>query len=1012
MMYSEEPDNHAVRIMTAATFRNPAGSSLAGFALIVCLTAVAMTSEACHAADARVVINEIFYHAPNDLEDLQYIELHNPGDQAVDLSGWAFTKGIKFKFTAGTRIEAGGFLVLCRDADRFKEFYTAPVAGVFDSALSHKGERIELTDASHKVVDTVKYQDNSPWPTGADGNSGSLERISPAASGDDASNWASSPLAEKRDKPTGTPGKANTCFSVELPPVIASVKFTPEHPSPWQSIAVEAEMAAAKPLRDVNLLYRLAGPGFERPEISVAMSKISEGRYSAMIPGQTNGQLIRFRIQAIGVTGAKRFFPAETEPRPALSSYVHDPIEPAKIPFGWIIHTSESEFKSAQQRANSPGFGGFGGFGPGGFGGGRGGPQGFGGPGAIDPEEQARSKARTTLERGLDLSMAWFELTVKAATNSTSISKLKPLFVAKLAERNKLIQEFHAGGKIDEKLKTLPDVMKQFLSGIDEAARPLLTAGQQKSFAAALERQTSDAAGGWIARMINTRADLEGVWHALTFNTDFDEARLGEVRKSLLQLDEQRHALIAEGASGKGQDDRFRDLRDRAETLGDKMVSTLKPLLTPSQEKAFDAWRSGPREVAVGFRPAPVTADTGGRGFGGPPGGFEGRGGFGGFGGRGRGGRTPAETASSLSAFLYFDPATRKLDLFDFVQIAPRKGGQKVHFHRDRLLKGMTTINLIYEGETAVLVEPLAYEVYRRVGMAAEQSYHIRLWQSGQPAGFTLLVEQPNRAFLRRNKIQDDGNLYKILWYENGVVGQHEKKTHLREGHDDVVSLIDALNKTSRPEQAAEQWEFIRKNFDVEQVANYFAVNMVLSHWDGFFNNYDTYHDIKGTGKWTMYPWDQDNTWGIGRGGGQVFFNMAITFGMNGDVPPGRAPGAGQDRGFGFGGGGGGGSWRPPGWFSGPLLANPQFRKIFLARTREILEKTYTEEVFLPVIAEMGEKLKPEVRLRAELFKGDPERAQQNLERNLQSLREHLRKRREFLLAQDEIKQVASAAKR
>lgn len=980
-------------------------SPISKFALIAFLLVGAIMG-VCHAATARVVVNEILYHAPNDLDDLQYIELFNAGDQAVDLSGWTFSKGIKFKFVGGTRIEAGGFLVLCRNADRFKEFYTAPIGGVFDSTLSHKGERIELTDASQKVVDTVKYQDSSPWPTGADGHSGSLERINPTAGSDDASNWASSPLAEKRDKPTGTPGKANTCFSAEFPPVIASVKFTPEHPSPGQSIAVQAEMAAANPVRDANLLYRVAGPGFEKPEISMAMSKISEGRYSAMIPGQTNGQLIRFRIQATGATGAKRFFPAETEPRPALSSYVHDPVEPGKIPFGWIIHTSESEFKSAQQRANSPGFGGFGG-----FGGGRGGPQGFGGPAAIDPEEQARSKARTTLERGLDLSMTWFELTVKAEADSAFISRLKPLMVTKLAERNKLIQDFLAGGKIDEKLITLPDVMKQFLSGIDEAARPLLPAGQQKAFAAAFDRQAGDSPNGRIGRMISTRVDLEGVWHALNFNADFDETRLSEVRKSLRQLDEQRQALIAEGASGKGQDDRFRDLRDRAETLGDKMVSTLKPLLTTSQEKAFDAWRSGPRESVVGFRPASVIADAGGRGFGGAPGGFEGRGGFG-FGGRGRGGRTPAETASSQSAFVYFDPVTQKMDLFDFVQIAPRKGGQKVHFHGDKPLNGMTTVNLINEGETAVLVEPLAYEVYRRVGMATEQSYHIRLWQSGQPAGFTLLVEQPNRAFLRRNKIQDDGNLYKILWYESGVVGQHEKKTRIREGHEDVVSLIEALNKTSRPEQAAEQWEIIRKNFDVEQVADYFAVNTVLSHWDGFFNNYFTYHDTKGTGKWTMYPWDQDNTWGIGRGQGQVFFNMAITFGMNGDVPPGRAPGAGQERGFGFGGGGGGGSWRQPGWFSGPLLANPQFRKIFLTRTREILEKTYTEEVILPIIADMGEKLMPEVKLRAELLKADPERARQNLERHLQSLREHLRKRREFLLAQDEIKQVAGAVKR
>ncbi len=73
-------------------------------------------------ASARVVINEIFYHAPNDIEDLEYVELYNSDTQPVDLSGWAFSKGIKLRFPPGTRIGAKGFLVFCRSSDRFKEF--------------------------------------------------------------------------------------------------------------------------------------------------------------------------------------------------------------------------------------------------------------------------------------------------------------------------------------------------------------------------------------------------------------------------------------------------------------------------------------------------------------------------------------------------------------------------------------------------------------------------------------------------------------------------------------------------------------------------------------------------------------------------------------------------------------------------------------------------------------------------------------------------------------------------
>ena len=47
------------------------------------------------AASAKVVINEIFYHAPGELEDLHYVELLNDSDSATDLGGWSLGKGIE-----------------------------------------------------------------------------------------------------------------------------------------------------------------------------------------------------------------------------------------------------------------------------------------------------------------------------------------------------------------------------------------------------------------------------------------------------------------------------------------------------------------------------------------------------------------------------------------------------------------------------------------------------------------------------------------------------------------------------------------------------------------------------------------------------------------------------------------------------------------------------------------------------------------------------------------------------
>ena len=128
-------------------------------------------------------------------------------------------------------------------------------------------------------------------------------------------------------------------------------------------------------------------------------------------------------------------------------------------------------------------------------------------------------------------------------------------------------------------------------------------------------------------------------------------------------------------------------------------------------------------------------------------------------------------------------------------------------------------------------------------------------------------------------------------------------------------------------------------------------------------------------------------------GGDEVFHTMAITFGMNGDEPPAD-----------------GGAWRPPGFFSGPLLANPHFRKVFLARTKDLLERVYTEADFGPVITAMEERLIPEVRWRATAQKTDPDRAVAILKSDVARARQHLRLRRQFLLSQAEIKATPSAA--
>src|SRR5690349_6398406 len=64
---------------------------------------------AASAEQNAIVINEIMYHPPDDLESLQYIELYNAGKIECDLSGWHFSKGVKFAFPKGATLAPNGY---------------------------------------------------------------------------------------------------------------------------------------------------------------------------------------------------------------------------------------------------------------------------------------------------------------------------------------------------------------------------------------------------------------------------------------------------------------------------------------------------------------------------------------------------------------------------------------------------------------------------------------------------------------------------------------------------------------------------------------------------------------------------------------------------------------------------------------------------------------------------------------------------------------------------------------
>ncbi len=332
--------------------------------------------------------------------------------------------------------------------------------------------------------------------------------------------------------------------------------------------------------------------------------------------------------------------------------------------------------------------------------------------------------------------------------------------------------------------------------------------------------------------------------------------------------------------------------------------------------------------------------------------------------------------------------------MFDNVRVVSQKGGWKVHFRKDQPFEGTTDINVIFEYQPRyVLAEHMAYELFRKAGLPSPTRGYLRVWMNGRPVGYHLLVEQPNRRFLKRTGRDENANLFKILWHGQNLVGQHEKKTNLSTGHDDLKQLVADLEQT----RGQAQWKVIEKHFNVAEFINYYAVNMCLQNWDGFFNNHSVYHDLKPGGKWGVIPWDEDKTWGDYDGASSSYdwYEMPLTYAMRGDQAPGDLKSMFQRSPFGSST-----WWRPPGWFSAPLLANPEFRKRFLARFNQLCNSVFTEKAMFPIINELEKQLEPEVRFRASSFGQSPNQALAELRKHTESLRNQVIHRRKFILAE------------
>lgn len=166
---------------------------------------------------STVVLNEVMYHPPSDDDADEFIELHNPSPNSIDLANWQLQDAIQFTFPTNSILAAGGYIVVAKDVDRLKSNYPSldpnRIAGAYQGSLGNSGERVALAQpisivttnqagivsisTRHVVVDEVTYGTGGRWGKWSDGGGSSLERKDPRADGRLAPNWADSDESKK-----------------------------------------------------------------------------------------------------------------------------------------------------------------------------------------------------------------------------------------------------------------------------------------------------------------------------------------------------------------------------------------------------------------------------------------------------------------------------------------------------------------------------------------------------------------------------------------------------------------------------------------------------------------------------------------------------------------------------------------------------------------------------------------------------------------------------------------------
>ena len=214
----------------------------------------------------------------------------------------------------------------------------------------------------------------------------------------------------------------------------------------------------------------------------------------------------------------------------------------------------------------------------------------------------------------------------------------------------------------------------------------------------------------------------------------------------------------------------------------------------------------------------------------------------------------------------------------------------------------------------------MAYHIFASAGLPAPRCNFATVSVNGQNLGLFANVESIKTAFLERSFSDPGGNLYEgtISDFRPGWRGTFQKKTNEEEADwSDIDAVVAALQDSSPA-----GLEALAEAVDLDRFLSFWAVEVLIGHWDGYAGNRNNYFVYRETdGPFQFIPWGAD----------QVFTSTDVPFDDFRSPASVLAHGAIAHR----------------------LYRNEGTRADYVARLRQLLDTVWNEEELLGLADEM-----------------------------------------------------------